>query len=400
MGRTDADRRLAERAAQPGRMRGIGLELDAAARAEPHRAGGILRAGLRRARALHSRERRFVADLLYDLIRYEGALNLAMESQQRLAHWLGALCDRGLDEATAEEVWRRDGRGHASFEATIPAGLLDLAALASVDHRTAERLEADLDDPEAFVRASNERAPVVVRVNPRRAARERVQEAFAAAGIEARPTARAPDGLVLEGRPHLPSLPAWREGWFEVQDEASQLVAGLVPPKGTVVDLCAGAGGKTLAIAAAGDARLVACDVRGRALDELRRRARRARARVEVRNLARGATLPVADAVLVDAPCTGTGVWRRHPELRWRAHQVDLRVEEQRCLLEQAAPAVRPGGALVFATCSVLAAEGSEQADWFESCHADFVREETLALTPHHDGTDGFYAVRWRRPQA
>jgi 16S rRNA (cytosine967-C5)-methyltransferase len=209
----------------------------------------------------------------------------------------------------------------------------------------------------------------------------------------------------------------------DVQDEGSQLIAlACAAAPGTfVIDLCAGAGGKTLALAAemSNRGQLIACDVdRGR-LSRLRPRAERAGAtnirtvlldpRKERAQLAQ--LRQRADLVLVDAPCSGSGTWRRNPETRWRMTPERLRriVTVQGQLLDMAAELVRPGGHLVYAVCSLLAEEGRAQADAFGDRHSSFVPEDPAIeggrqagagrlLTPGRDGTDGFFVARWKRP--
>lgn len=260
-----------------------------------------------------------------------------------------------------------------------------------------------------------ERAPLDVRIN-----------ALKAQGLslplEGAPTP-APHGLRFVPDTPVEQWAAWSEGRIEVQDAGSQLMCEAVAarPGETVIDLCAGAGGKTLALAAAMDNRgtLIASDTDRARLSRLTPRAERAGAAIietvlldpgrEAEALARwqGA----ADAVLVDAPCSGTGTWRRNPEARWRLGEAQLAryVAIQARLLDVAAGLVRPGGRLVFVTCSLLDAEGAGQAERFLARHrqgwradppvlgAGRARGAGLRLTPGHDGTDGFFVARFVR---
>jgi 16S rRNA (cytosine967-C5)-methyltransferase len=262
------------------------------------------------------------------------------------------------------------------------------------------------------------RAPVDVRVNRLKAA----PEAVAPALPEAVPVAGVADALRLpEGYP-IEQAAAWAEGLVEVQDAGSQLIvqACAARPGMTVVDLCAGAGGKTLALAAAmmGQGRLVAADTIRARLARLEPRAERAGACLietllldqahEARGLA--ALAGQADVVLVDAPCSGTGTWRRNPEARWRLtpQRLDRLVGEQARILDFAAPLVADGGALVYATCALTDREGRGQVDAFIARHAGWSAEPLALpvgrahgagwlLTPGHDGTDGFFFARLRR---
>lgn len=273
----------------------------------------------------------------------------------------------------------------------------------------------EADELEVLLR----RAPLDMRVNCLKASAERVRADLP----EAEPTPLSPIGLRLpEGFP-IEAHPLWASGQVEVQDEGSQLLALAckAAPGMTVTDLCAGAGGKTLALAAemANSGRIVATDTdRGR-LSRMRPRLERAGvAIVETRLLDPGAEAAAlqdlagqADIVLVDAPCSGSGTWRRNPETRWRLDEKRLAalVALQARLLDLAAELVRPGGALIYAVCSVLTEEGRGQAEAFALRRSAFVSEAPdirggrtsgsgVLLTPGHDGTDGFFVARWRAP--
>jgi 16S rRNA (cytosine967-C5)-methyltransferase len=275
---------------------------------------------------------------------------------------------------------------------------------------------------EAEMEALLMRAPLDIRVN-----RARVPEADVAALAARLPAAAAPvHGLPL----HLPwalrltaSVPLeqhadYREGLFEIQDAGSQFVARAVEarPGETILDLCAGAGGKTLALAAdmlAGEAeaglppgRVIAADTDRSRLRMLGPRGARAGAAELIATClldpgremeALAALHGSADAVLVDAPCSGSGTWRRNPELRWRLDpaRLDALVQAQRRLLGLAAALVRPGGRLVYAVCSVLDAEGRDHLDSLPFSGVSPPRAQTWQLTPAAHGCDGFFVARW-----
>jgi 16S rRNA (cytosine967-C5)-methyltransferase len=274
-----------------------------------------------------------------------------------------------------------------------------------------------LIDP-AELAALNGRAPLDIRVNRLRSDRATV----AAMLPDAVPTPQAPDGLRLPDGVTVDALPGWADGLFEVQDEGSQIVSGAAGarPGMTVVDLCAGAGGKTLALAAAmaNEGRIIACDIdRGR-LSRLAPRAARAGVTIaETRLLDGGREAEAiedlrgrADIVLIDAPCSGTGTWRRNPEARWRLtpDRLDRLVAVQAGLLDLGALLVRPGGALCYIVCSLLDREGGDQLAAFAARNTDWTID-TLALPagraqgggvrlgPASDGTDGFFVARLRR---
>ena len=258
-----------------------------------------------------------------------------------------------------------------------------------------------------------ERAPLDLRVNVARTSRDAALTEFEAA----QPTRLSPWGVRLAIDSRLDDHPAVESGLVEVQDEGSQLIALACLPldESKVLDLCAGAGGKSLALAAAApSARILATDSNRSRLSKLPPRAERAGAAIDTRLLnppnerAELADLQgEADLVLVDAPCSGSGTWRRSPEGRWRLtpERLDRVVELQARLLDMAAELVRPGGRIVYAVCSLLSREGAGQIDCFLSRHSSWIVEETAIaagrldgvgriLTPGHDGTDGFFVAR------
>ena len=280
---------------------------------------------------------------------------------------------------------------------------------------TARLADSGVDGAEA--QALLGRAPLDVRVNALKA--DRASLVLPVPG-EPLPTAQ---GLRLPFGTPVEQWDAFRDGLIEVQDCGSQLACEAVGarPGETVIDLCAGAGGKTLALAAemGNQGTLVAADTDRARLARLAPRAERAGALVaetilldpgrELEGLA--AWHGRADAVLVDAPCSGTGTWRRNPEARWRldAASLDRLTALQRHLLEVAATLVRPGGRLIYVTCSLLDEEGSGQAAGFLAAHPDWRAEPAalplgqphgpgIRLTPFHDGTDGFFIARLGKP--
>ncbi len=272
-----------------------------------------------------------------------------------------------------------------------------------------------------------EPAPLDLRVNSLKATVEEARQALLSEGIEAEPTPYSPWGLRVAHRRAVTSGPAFQSGIVEIQDEGSQLVSHLASaaPGMRVADWCAGAGGKTLAIAAMMENRghIVACDVSEARLDGAVKRLRRA----GVHNVERHLTVDgdkwvkrrarSFDRVLVDAPCTGTGTWRRNPDGRLRLTENDLAelLPKQARILDTAERLVRPGGRLVYATCSLLRDENEDQIEGFLARHADFTMipvsaawtldvavpcaDPFLVLTPRRHGTDGFFgAVLERRP--
>ncbi len=269
--------------------------------------------------------------------------------------------------------------------------------------------------------AGNRPPPLTLRVNTLATSRERVIAALQQAGCEVQPMAGVPQGLVLP-RPAggVAALPGFAEGWFVVQDPAAQRVAPFLDPRPgeRILDLCAAPGGKTthLAALAEGKARVVAVEKRLTRIPRLRENL--TRLKVPGVTVQRGDGAEVAgeaafDKVLVDAPCTGTGIIRRHPDVKWRRGPGDLArmVVEQERLLTAAARAVRPGGVLVYATCSLEPEENEARIEAFLADHPDWQRRslvpelEAPLLTPAGDfasepgwaDMDGFYAARLQR---
>jgi len=262
-----------------------------------------------------------------------------------------------------------------------------------------------------------ERAPLDLRVNVARVSREKVCAQFEGAEL----TRLSPWGIRLRSETRIDDHPAFTGGLIEVQDEGSQLIAlaCLPQPNDRILDLCAGAGGKALALAAAEPAAIIlAADTNRARLQNLAPRAERAGAQIEARLLNPNQELAQlsdwagkADLVLVDAPCSGSGTWRRNPEGRWRLNpaRLDRVVALQSRLLNIAAELVRPGGRIVYAVCSLLSREGAGQIEDFLSRRSSWMPEETpiaagrldgigKLLTPAHDGTDGFFVARVVRP--
>jgi 16S rRNA (cytosine967-C5)-methyltransferase len=282
-----------------------------------------------------------------------------------------------------------------------------------------------LAEAEALATAMAKPAPLTIRVNSLKTDATTLRQRLAAEGLSAQPCRYAPHGLTLAGHASLAGSASFREGLFTVQDEASQLAALLLAPLPgeRVLDLCAAPGGKATYLAQLMENRgtLVACDRTGRKLELIRETA----ARLGVSCLTTGlvdATQPLLsflpepfERILVDAPCTGLGVIRRNPEGKWWKEPADPArlAETQLAILGQAAPLLRPGGVMVYATCSTTLAENEQVIDNFLSRHQDFMIEpvrdcapllEPLGTDrgffrswPHRDGMDGFFAARLKK---
>lgn len=383
-----------------------------------------------------SKDRPAIASLVFDALRKRASAAYVMGAETPRAVMLAALREaRGLDAEAIGALC--SGVAHAPAKLTDEERTrLETAALdAAPDHVRGDYPEwlAPRFEAAFGLRAAQEgaalaaRAPVDLRVNILKCSREQALEKLA--HLSPAPTPLAPIGLRIEagqGRgPALPAETAYVKGLVELQDEASQLAALLcaAAPGEQVLDFCAGGGGKTLALAAQMHNRgqIYAYDSDGRRLAPIHERLARAGARnIQVR-APRGKTDVLADLearcdlVLIDAPCTGTGAWRRHPDAKWRLAPgaLDLRLKDQRDLLAQAARFVKPGGRLVYVTCSVLREENEEQIAAFLAANADFAARSAaetaeaaglpdlarfasphgpgIRLSPATSGTDGFY---------
>jgi len=286
-----------------------------------------------------------------------------------------------------------------------------------------DRLEAQFGAEEVLrlADALNRPAPLDLRVNTVKTNREAVLERLAADGIAAMPGTLSPLAIRLREKPALAKHPLFLEGAFEVQDEGSQLLGYLMEPKRgeMVVDFCAGAGGKTLLLGALmkNTGRLYAYDVSDKRLSKLKPRLARSGlsnvhpARIDHERDTKIKRLAgKADRVLVDAPCSGLGTLRRNPDLKWRQNEdsvAELAVK-QAAILDAAAKLVRPGGRVVYATCSLLTAENDAIIEAFLTSHPEFtltpasgvlarhgvmLEGDFLRLLPHRHNTDGFFAA-------
>ena len=400
----------------------------------------------RRRRYIGAKDRGHIASHVYAVLRHRAALDwwiakhgVATEARSRVLaslvlveRWrsdaIPACCDgdrfRPARLSQSEQRFIRDLSTQSLRHPEMPR---------AVANDLPEWLEPHLDRVfgiglEREMAALNGSAPTDLRVNLLKADREEARRALAAEGVAAKPAPLSPVGLRLRERVPLGNLAAFKQGLVEVQDESSQIAALLADarPGMRVVDFCAGAGGKTLALAAGMDNRgkLVACEVSQRRLERAARRLRRAGVtNVERRALSGERDKWVKhhkggfDRVFADVPCLGTGTWRRNPDAKWRMRPEDLAelVERQQQILRSAARLVRPGGRLVYATCSLLREEDEAQAEAFLAAETNFsllpmarVWDETiggaspggedyLRLTPARHGTDGFFVAIFER---
>ncbi|WP_243337222.1 RsmB/NOP family class I SAM-dependent RNA methyltransferase [Anaeromyxobacter soli] len=370
---------------------------------------------LRGERALPGEARRAFAEALFGVALWRRRLRAQLgdpDAPPRLL--LGALL-RDLALRPDAEMLAALAPGALPPPRPAPTALADRASLP--DWLAAELVAAAGDEADALADALDLPGPICLRVNLLRATREAAAARLAAEGVASRAGRLAPACLVVtSARPNVFGLEAHRAGIVEVQDEGSQLLGALVGarPGETILDACAGAGGKTLLLAsdvgAAG--RVFAVDPDAARLERLRVRAARAGAGPSV--VIQGAAAPEAlraDRVLVDAPCSELGALRRGPDQRWRIDPAGFAALPalQLGILARAARHVRPGGRLVYATCTFRRQEDEEVALAFEAGHPEYVRvapaadpavitgERFVRTWPHRHGTDGFFAAVWER---
>lgn len=437
------------------------IEILEAAEASDGPAERVVSDYVRGRRYIGSKDRRAVTGFVYGLMRHRARLDWWLEhlghaprdGRRRMLAYL-MLAEGETAEGIAALF---DGAGYGPEALEDPeTELVAQLASATLDHAGqpdwvraempewlfAKLTDAFGGDAAAELEALMQEAPVDLRVNSLKTSRPEAQRLLTEQGIETDETPMSPLGLRVRGRRAVTASAAFRDGLIELQDEGSQLAALLVDarPGMTVLDLCAGAGGKTLALAAQmapGDepdaesdgkiqGTLLAADSERRRLSRMAPRLRRAGAAdVEIASghqafgdlAKKGAG--TFDRVLVDAPCSGSGAWRRQPDARWRLtpEEFAARQQAQRDLLLQAAELVRPGGRLIYVTCSLLPEENGAQVETFLSAHPGFrtlpiaqvwadclpgpcpAGGSTLLLTPARQGTDGFFvAVLERAP--
>ena len=347
------------------------------------------------------RDRAFIAETVFETTRWRRALEFVADSRS-----IPALCAAQWTsmELDVPDWWDHDGAPSAEM-AVREASLSDQerAVRESVpdwlDALGESELGAAWDDE---LTALNRRAPVFLRVNTLRNSRDEAIEWLAAAGVDCSEVPGLPHALVLPPGKSLPK-PLLAEGRVELQDGGSQLIAPLLDPQPgeCVIDSCAGAGGKTLHLAALmqNQGRIYAMDVNARKLDELARRAKRARAKCirikSLREVEPADFAGMADRLLIDAPCSGLGTLRRQPDLKWRlkSGELDRIRAKQKAILRQHSVMLKPGGLLVYATCSILPSENRAAVDALLADSAFELLSEH-SVSPAATGFDGFYAAR------
>ena len=384
-----------------------------------------------------SGDRAAIGNLVYDALRRRASHAWAMGSETPRGLVLSVVVrDWGETVQALAELFSSDAHAPsalteeemARLEAADPLAGAPDHVRADVPEWVAPQLrEAWGDEGGAEAEARAGRPPLDLRVNTLKAGRDKVLKELKRFDPLEGPVApngiRIPAGTGDSRTPNVLAEEGYRKGWFEVQDQGSQMVAELAGARAgeQVLDLCAGAGGKTLAMAGAmhNKGQIFAFDSDRVRLAPIYDRLQRSGVRnVQVRAPGAGALDDLVgrmDRVVIDAPCTGSGTWRRRPDAKWKLtpEQVAARAAEQRAILEEGARYVKPGGALVYITCSILPEENARQAAGFLAAHAEFAAlpghslwhsrfsgarararfspEGGIALTPHSTGTDGFY---------
>ena len=378
---------------------------------------------------LGARERGVIAESIYGLLRNKAVYTSFSESGS------GALIRRVALLALADGVGIDALGGLSDIETewltrvmAMDRSHLPVALRVNMPDWLREKLTEQLGEEGMlkFAQATNQPASLDLRVNSMKADRAAVQAELALAPIQAEPTPYAPDGLRILKKPSLQNLPLFKSGAIEVQDEGSQILAQIVGAKRgeMVVDFCAGAGGKTLALGAAmrNTGRLYAFDISDKRLAKLKPRlARSGLSNVHPVLIAHERDAKIKrlagkiDRVLVDAPCSGLGTLRRNPDVKWRQLPGAIAElnEKQSAILDSAARLVKTGGRLVYATCSILREENEAVAEQFLASHPDFEllpmselmaeqkinleMQDYLKLSPEVHGTDGFFAAAFTR---
>lgn len=404
----------------------------------------IITGYFRERRYIGSRDRGVVAELVYDILRrkawYEWLIVQGdLPVSPRLLVLAAVAESENDDLAAIRDLFGKDryaATGLSDAEARWVSRLKELRARNAPETVTLNvpewllpKLKTALgEDIPGELAAIEKPAPVDLRVNTLKTTREDALRLLRDAGFDSAPTPYSPVGIRLARRAPIFASDAYQQGLVEVQDEGSQLAALVADPQPgeRVLDFCAGAGGKTLALAARmkNQGRILALDVSEPRLEELRKRLKRAGVdntavkRIESEDdpfLKRHAGS--AHRVIVDAPCSGSGTWRRNPDGKWNLspHRLDDYRQMQQHILQSAAKLVRPGGELLYITCSLLPEENQEQAERFQSAHPAFTPLSVLerlagleislpsasapylAMTPARHGTDGFFMALFRK---
>lgn len=388
------------------------LLVDAAADAllsvfrDGYHADKVIERNLKNHKKWGARDRRFFAETVYDITRWWRKIGAELGHENWGQNPL-AQADLSKDDVV-QAVEHYLGREREPW-AEVSAPHWSSAILNSLPDWLEERGQSELGAKWLpLMKALNQQAPVFLRANRLKCDHAELSKRLAIEGILSEPVAGLSDGLRLTERKNVFVTAAFKEGCFEMQDGGSQMIAPFLgaAPGERVVDACAGAGGKTLHLAALmkNKGKVLALDVSERKLAELKIRLRRSGVDlVEVRQIDSLRTIKrlekSIDRLLLDVPCSGSGVWRRNPDSRWKLTSEALSGlhQTQREILKEYSLVVKPGGVLVYATCSVFPSENETQVQWFIKENSDFVLESEMMTSPATSTFDGFYAARLRR---
>ena len=370
---------------------------------------------LKRDKRWGSRDRKFIAETIYEMVRWKRLYNEIAGTKE---HY------------TPENLWKNftvwavlkgyelpDWKQFSGTPARRIKGKFDEL---QKDRKFRESIPDWLDELcikeigsrwEKEIHALNQPAKVVLRVNTLKTSRQHLKKLLAVDGIETEALKNYPNALVLAERKNVFLTEAFKKGMFEVQDASSQLVAAFseVEPGQRVIDACAGAGGKTLHLAALmqNKGQIIALDIYGNKLKELKRRAKRAGAHnIDTRTIESSKTTKklknTADCVLLDAPCSGIGVLRRNPDAKWKLQPEFLEnlKTTQAEILSAYSKMVKTGGKLIYATCSILPSENEKQVEQFLKNNTEFKLINENKVSPENSGFDGFYMALMEKSES
>jgi 16S rRNA (cytosine967-C5)-methyltransferase len=418
---------------KPSSLAGHAVELIEILLHDPRPADHLIDTFFRQRRYLGSHDRRELAESVYGILRHLRRLQaiIARVTPDTVARpaWLFAAYKLHFEKISNDTL-------RAYSLAISPSEAIELATQATLDFgsqplglRTSfpnwlvDKLQKQMGESETgkLLESLNQPPPLTLRVNTLKTTREECLSELSKRGHECGPTSFSPDGIHLKKRTNLFSLDLFQDGWFELQDEGSQIISLLLDPKPTwrIADVCAGGGGKTLHLAALMKNRgeIFAFDIVPQRLDSLRQRARRCGIHNIRVQLLQPEEVPQnhlgkMDAILIDAPCTGSGVFRRNPDAKWKisAAQVEEMAAKQKQIVTNYAQLLKRDSRLVYATCSLFAQENEEVIQAFLNQHPDFrpsaaagilqryqlaslVQNNFVHLFPHQHGTDGFFAA-------
>ena len=417
---------------KPSSLAGHAIELIEILQNDSRPADHLIDTFFRRRRYLGSHDRRELAESVYGILRHLRRLQtfISRVNPDCIAHpaWLFAAYKLHLEkippqalQAYALPISSPEIRGLAASD--FDFGLANLGLRTSFPDWLVDKLKKQMGESETerLLEAMNQPPPLTIRVNTLKATRETCLQELRKRGCDCAPTQISPDGILLKKRANLFGLDLFRDGWFDLQDEGSQIISLLLDPKPNwrIADVCAGGGGKTLHLAALMKNRgeIRALDIVPQRLENLRKRGRRCGIHNIRAQLLHSDEIPQTlpgkmEALLIDAPCTGTGVLRRNPDAKWKISEAQVRemAAKQKQIMRHYAPLLKPRGRLVYATCSVLTDENEEVVQSFLAEHADFrpgdaaailqrhqlaplANSNTIHLFPHQHNTDGFFAA-------